>query len=81
MLRGYGNERDRLFNYGGGGYYNQAAPGQQQRAMGANMGVFGALGPLLSILGGGGNSGGGLGSLFGGGATDTSGVGGFNYPG
>jgi len=67
MLRGYGAERDRLFNYGGGGYYNRAAPGARTSAMGSNMGVFGAMGPLLSMLQGGGGGGGGMdiGSLFG----------------
>ncbi len=66
MLRGYGAERDRLFNYGGGGYFNRAAPGARSGAMGANMGVFGGLGGLLGILG---QQGGGLGSLFGGGGS------------
>lgn len=64
MLRGYGAERDRLFNYGGGGYFNRAAPGARSGAMGANMGVFGGVGGLLGALG---QGGGGLGSLFGGG--------------
>ncbi len=65
MLRGYGNERDRLFNYGGGGYFNQAAPGARAGQQQAGMGMFGAMGPLMAILGQGG--GGGLGGLFGGG--------------
>lgn len=51
MLRGYGNERDRLFNYGGGGYFNQAAPGARNNAMGSNMGAIGSLGPLMALLG------------------------------
>lgn len=61
MLRGYGAERDRLFNYGGGGYFNRAAPGAQSGAMGANMGIFSALGPLMALLKGGGSGGGGSG--------------------
>jgi hypothetical protein len=78
MLRGYGNERDRLFNYGGGAYFNQAAPQQQQNALGANMGIFKALGPLLAILG----QGGGLTSSGGSGANtgfDMSGSGSGDY--
>lgn len=71
MLRGYGNERDRLFNYGGGAYFNQAAPRARSGAMGANMGVFSALGPLMSILGQGG--GGGLFGGDGGGGMDNIG--------
>lgn len=59
MLRGYGAERDRLFNYGGGGYFNRAAPGARSGAMGSNMGVFSAAGPLLQMLMGGGSGGGG----------------------
>ena|SRR5437899_2840285 len=66
MLRGYGSERDRLFNYGGGGYFNRAAPGARTGAMGANLGAFGGLMGLLASLQGGGG-GGGLGDLFGGG--------------
>lgn len=58
MLQGYGQERDRLFKMGGGDYMNQAYPGAKGGQMGANMGVFGALGSLLG-LGGGGGSGGG----------------------
>jgi len=65
MLRGYGNERDRLFNYGGGAYYNRAAPGARSGAMGANVGVFGGLGALLGLLGhGGGGGGADISSLF-----------------
>ena len=59
MLRGYGAERDRLFNYGGGGYYNRAAPGARTGAMGANLGAFGGLLGLLAALQGGGSGGGG----------------------
>ena len=66
MLRGYGNERDRLFNYGGGGYFNQAAPGARTGSMDTNMGIVRGLGPLMTQLFGGG---GGLGSLFGGGGS------------
>src|SRR5206468_2334508 len=67
MLRGYGNERDRLFNYGGGAYFNRAAPGARSGAMGANMGVFSSLGPLLALLnqGGGGGGSADIGSMFG----------------
>lgn len=54
MLRGYGAERDRLFNYGGGAYYNRAAPGARGNATNAGMGVFNALGPLMRLFGGGG---------------------------
>src|SRR5258706_771771 len=75
MLRGYGNERDRLFNYGGGGYFNQAAPGARSEAMGANMGALRSLGPLMWHLG---NQ--NWGSMFGGGGgssmpTDWSSIG------
>ena len=51
MLRGYGAERDRLFNYGGGAYYNRAAPGARGNATNAGMGIFNSLGPLMSIFG------------------------------
>src|SRR5258706_6485477 len=46
MLRGYGNERDRLFNYGGGGFFHPAPPGARKGAMGGNIGAFRARGPL-----------------------------------
>lgn len=75
LLRGYGSERDRLFNYGGGAYYNRAAPGARGNATNAGMGVFNALGPLMSILGGSGGGGGGMddiGGIFG---QDTGGIG------
>ena len=62
MMRGYGNERDRLFNYGGGAYFNRAAPEARQGQMGANMGIFSGLGGMLGVLG---NQ--NWGSLFGGG--------------
>src|SRR5260221_3424245 len=68
MLRGYGNERDRLFNYGGLGYFNRAAPQARSNSMGANMGVFGGLGSLLGLLdqgGGGGYDFGNTGGVFG----------------
>lgn len=59
LLRGYGQERDRLFNYGGGSYFNRAAPGARGNATNAGMGVFSALGPLARLFagGGGGNQG------------------------
>lgn len=59
MRQGYGQERDRLFNYGGGAYFNRAAPGAQGNATNTGMGVFGALGPIMQLLnrGGGGNTG------------------------
>lgn len=58
MLRGYGAERDRLFNYGGGAYYNRAAPGARAGQQGAGLGAFGSLQDLLALLtsrGGGGS--------------------------
>lgn len=55
MIRGYGNERDRLFNYGGGAYYNRAAPGARGNATNAGIGALNSLGPLARILGGGNN--------------------------
>jgi hypothetical protein len=66
MLRGYGAERDRLFNYGGGAYFNRAAPDARTAGMGSNMGVFRSLGPLYSLLSGSGSGGGSsdIGSLF-----------------
>lgn len=65
MLRGYGAERDRLFNYGGGAYYNRAAPGAQGNATNAGMGIFNAAGPLMRLFGGGGGSSGGF-DMYGG---------------
>lgn len=59
LLRGYGQERDRLFNYGGGSYFNRAAPGARGNATNAGMGVFSALGPLARLFAGGGSGGGG----------------------
>lgn len=59
MLRGYGAERDRLFNYGGGAYFNRAAPGARGNQVGAQMGIWNALGPLARMLpnfGGGGSA-------------------------
>lgn len=58
MLRGYGQERDRLFNYGGGAYYNRAAPGARGNATNAGMGIFNSLGPLMRLFGRGGSGGG-----------------------
>lgn len=66
MRRGYGAERDRLFNYGGGAYFNRAAPGGTQ-------GVFSALGPIGQLLGRGIGGGGGAG-----GSADISSL--FNNP-
>jgi hypothetical protein len=67
MLRGYGTERDRLFNYGGGAYFNQAAPGAQGNATNAGMGIFSSLGPLMQLMtrGGGGSGGGDISGLLG----------------
>lgn len=59
MQQGYGAERDRLFNYGGGAYFNRAAPGAQSNATNAGMGIFNSLGPLMQLLGRGNGSGGG----------------------
>lgn len=58
MRQGYGQERDRLFNYGGGAYFNRAAPGAYANATNAGMGVFNAFGPFLQQLlhGSGGNN-------------------------
>src|SRR5260221_9101176 len=64
MLRGYGAERDRLFNYGGGGYFNRAAPGGKRRGMGVQLGRLGGLGGLMGGLG---ERGGGVRGLVGGG--------------
>src|SRR5689334_21919882 len=64
LLRGYGAERDRLFNYGGGAYYNRAAPGARAGTQQAGQGAFGSLQDLLAVLGKGGmfSGGGGGGS-------------------
>jgi len=51
MLRGYGQERDRLFNMGGGQYMNAAYPGAKTGQMGANTGAVGSLGSLLGLAG------------------------------
>lgn len=59
LKRGYGAERDRLFQEGGGDYFNRAYPGARTAQNNANMGVFGSLGSLLSMITGGGGSGGG----------------------
>lgn len=76
MLRGYGAERDRLFNYGGGAYYNRAAPGAQGNVNNAGMGIFNSLGPIMQLLSrGGGGAGydmGNTGGVFG---QDTGGLG------
>jgi hypothetical protein len=63
LLRGYGAERDRLFNYGGGQYLNQAYPAALTAKGKAGQGIFNSVGAtaggLLSLLGGGGGLGGG----------------------
>jgi hypothetical protein len=72
LLRGYGQERDRLFNYGGGSYFNRAAPGARGNATNAGMGVFSALGPLARLFAGG-SGGGNQGFDMFGGAQEPSG--------
>lgn len=73
MLRGYGQERDRLFNYGGGAYYNRAGPGARGNANNSGMGVFNSLGPLMRLFGGSGGGNGDLTSTMYPGGTEPSG--------
>jgi hypothetical protein len=72
LLRGYGQERDRLFNYGGGSYFNRAAPGARGNATNAGMGMFNALGPLARLFGGGGGGGNQGFDMFGGATEPTN---------
>lgn len=57
LKRGYGAERDRLFQEGGGDYWNRAYPGARGGQNLANMGVFNSLGTLLKAITSGGGGG------------------------
>lgn len=60
LKRGYGAERDRLFQEGGGDYMNRAYPSARAGQNKAYGGIFDSLGALLQAFGGGGGGGGAL---------------------
>lgn len=68
MLRGYGDERDRLGRLGGLANFNAAYPGARSGYANANMGILGSLGSILGfgsgfLPSGGGGGGGGLSNM------------------